>query len=574
MSKERGAAWLDAEVKKHLSGNTLFEIDTTNDEGKPRAQAAVLTDIGKTHELFHDGGEPYARVGGGAYSIASPEYREILGRDYYRITGKGANRNALADATSTLAAIAKFDGAQAGVYLRVGAHGGGIVIDSGDPDWSGYHITDDGWRSVAELPVHFRRSGKPLALPRPTAPDFSRLWNHINIADEHRVLVAAWLLAALRPHGPYPVLALVAEQGSGKSHTSRTLKALTDPSATPLRSPPRDERDLLVAAVSSRVLALDNLSGLDHRLSDALCRLSTGGALSGRKLYTDSDETLIEVQRPVILNGIDDIAARPDLAERCLHISLPTITKRVSESDMQRGFKADAGAIFAALLDGVSLALRDVDRAQIARLPRMADFAKWAAAGVPALGFSSAEFIAAYGLNQADAIETGLDSSLVGHAVRRFMDNEFEWSGTSAELLRRLTIISDDSANKAWPRSPKGLVNALRRLSPSLRHVGIHWRQVRTAQRNLVELSCNVQKQVPQPPQVPQMAAHRRFPDNAQAPLNQPQVPQPPLQVPQPSPSSTPETRARSGFVEHVEGVELKNQPCTSPDDDERETRI
>lgn len=64
------------------------------------------------------------------------------------------------------------------------------------------------------------------------------------------------------------------------------------------------------------VLALDNLSGLDHRLPDALCRLAAGGALSGRKLYTDSDETLIEVQRPVILNGIDDLATRPDLAER------------------------------------------------------------------------------------------------------------------------------------------------------------------------------------------------------------------------------------------------------------------
>ncbi|HET8701441.1 MAG TPA: hypothetical protein VFL97_07225 [Nitrococcus sp.] len=374
-------------------------IAIVTDEGKPRPQAAVLIDIGKTHTLFHEDGEPYARVGGGAYGIVGGEYGEVLSRDYYRLTGKGANRNALTDAVTTLAAVAKGDGPETPVYLRVGEHDGGVVIDSGDAQWSGYRVAADGWQAVAALPIHFRRSGKPLPLPKPTSSDFSRLWKHINVAEEHRVLVAAWLLAALRPRGPYPILAMVAEQGSGKSHTSRVLKALTDPSASPLRSPPKNEEDLLVAALSSRVLALDNLSGLDHRLSDALCRIATGGALSGRKLYTNSEEVLIEIRRPVILNGIDDISSRPDLAERCVHVTLPPIYRRKSEAEMQRAFHEDSGAIFAALLEGVALALRDVDRVEIGRLPRMAGFAKWAAAGVPALGFSSDEFIAAYRQN-------------------------------------------------------------------------------------------------------------------------------------------------------------------------------
>jgi hypothetical protein len=474
-------------------------IAITSDEGKPRAQAAILTDIGKTHHLFHDdGGEPYAKVGGGAYSVTGTEYKELLGRDYYQLTGKGANRNALADAVNTLSAIAKFDGPREPVYLRVGEHDGGIVIDGGAADWNGYHVTAEGWTPLERLPIHFRRAGKPRALPPPTTPDFARLWRHVNVVQEHRVLVAAWLLAALRPRGPYPALALVAEQGSGKSHTSRTLKALSDPSASPLRSPPREERDLLVAAVSSWVLALDNLSGLDHQLSDALCRLATGGALAGRKLYTDSDEVLIEVQRPVILNGIDDIATRPDLAERCLHVTLPPIRQRMTEEELKRAFQEDAGAVFAALLDGLALALARVTHVTLGRLPRMADFAQWAAAGLPALGFTAEEFLEAYRQNQAEAIETGLDSSAVGQAIRLFMTDRAEWTGTASDLLQRLADLGGDGIHaKAWPRSPKGLLNILRRLAPALRHVGITWTQDRTAAARMLTL-CKQPGQVSQ----------------------------------------------------------------------------
>lgn len=480
-------------------------IPTVGEDGKPRPQASILTDIGREHHLFHSHGEPYAKVGGGAYALGSSEYREILGREFYRLTGRGANRNAVTDASNTLAAMAKFDGPDEAVYLRVGETEGGIVLDAGTPEWDAYVVTANGWGRAAHPGVHFRRAGKPRPLPSAAShSDFRLLWRHVNVAVEHRVLVAAWLLAALRPCGPYPLLALVAEQGSGKSYTTRTLKSLADPSSSPLRAPPRDERDLLVAAVSSWVLALDNLSGIDHVLSDALCRLSTGGALSGRRLYTNDEEVLIEVQRPVILNGIDDLATRPDLAERCLHVQLPPIRTRAAESDLKQAFHRDADAIFAALLDGVSLALKRVEHVELGPLPRMADFAKWAAAGIPALGFTEAEFLDAYRANLASAVETGLESSSVGHALRALMSHRDAWKGSSKELLRTLTEIDEVSARMAaWPRSPKGMVNALRRLAPALRHVGIRWRHVRTSGGNLIELSCEPSGQVPKPPHAP-----------------------------------------------------------------------
>ncbi len=498
LARERGAeavaacianATASARAEPRPAAKNAPQVSIITAEGTPRPQATVLIDIGRTHTLFHDhGGDAYAQLrNGGVCAIGSGEYREVLGGEFYKLTGRGANRNALADAVTTLAAIAKHEGDAAQVFLRVGKSDGGIVIDTGRQDRACHVVNADAWRTVETPPVHFRRSGKPLPLPEPAKPDFGLLWRYVNVRKEDRVLIAAWLLAALRPRGPYPILVLIGEQGSGKSSTARAIKSLTDPSASPLRAPPRDVRDLLVAALSSWVLALDNMSGADPQLSDALCRLSTGGALSERTYFTNSEETLIEVQRPVILNGIDDLATRPDLADRCIPLELPQLERVAAEEDLNDGFRRDAGAIFAALLDGLRRALRDARALDIGKLPRMADFAKWAAAGVPALGFTAKAFLAAYRANQAGAIEAGLDSSAVGQAVRAFMAHQATWTGPASSLLRDLAVGTDTTA-RSWPRSPKGLLNALRRLAPSLRHVGITWHHDRSATQRTITL--------------------------------------------------------------------------------------
>src|ERR1019366_2341618 len=118
------------------------------------------------------------------------------------------------------------------------------------------------------------------------------------------VLFVSWLVAAFRPKGPYPVLALFGEQGSAKSTTARVLRALVDPFHAPIRELPQTTRDLMISASRSHMLAFDNISHLDSRLSDALCRLATGGGMAIRTLYKDDEETIFDAQRPVLLNGI------------------------------------------------------------------------------------------------------------------------------------------------------------------------------------------------------------------------------------------------------------------------------
>src|SRR5260221_13477228 len=133
---------------------------------------------------------------------------------------------------------------------------------------------------------------QPLPLPV-GGGSIESLAPFLNLASENDfVLVVSWLLGALRAGGPYPVLAIAGEQGSAKTVLSKLLRALIDPSVAPVRALPRDEREVFIAASNSHVLAFDNLSGLPPWLSDTLCRLTSGGSFSTRRLLTHAAKLL------------------------------------------------------------------------------------------------------------------------------------------------------------------------------------------------------------------------------------------------------------------------------------------
>ena len=173
-----------------------------------------------------------------------------------------------------------------------------------------------------------------------------------------------WL--CLRNRGPYPVIALSGEQGSAKSTFSAILRSLLDPNTAPLRALPREDRDLFIAASNGHVLAFDNVSGLPGWISDTLCRLATGGGFAVRQLYTDGDEVLFDAARPVILNGIEEIVTRPDLADRAVFLTLQPIPEehRRPEQELWAAFEAERPRILGVLLDAVAKGLSRVARAR------------------------------------------------------------------------------------------------------------------------------------------------------------------------------------------------------------------
>ena len=132
----------------------------------------------------------------------------------------------------------------------------------------------------------------------------------INVHLEDFPLIVGFLLAALRPVGPYPILNLSGEQGTAKTTISRVLSLLIDPCNAPVRSLSSSERDLMVSATNGHLLGFYNISSIPKNISDALCRLSTGGGFRTRALYTNSEEVVFSGQRPMVLNGITDVLRR------------------------------------------------------------------------------------------------------------------------------------------------------------------------------------------------------------------------------------------------------------------------
>ena len=222
---------------------------------------------------------------------------------------------------------ALYDGPELPVYTRLAEHNSAIYLDLGNAQWQAVEITSSGWQVIDTPPVKFRRAKGMLPLPEPVrGGTLAALRPFVNLAseDDWRLLVS-WLLAAFRPTGPYPVLVVYGEQGSAKSSLVRVLRALVDPNTAALRTTSREERDLVIAATNGWLIALDNLSHLPDWLSDALCRLATGSGFATRELYTDADETIFAAQRPIVLNGIEEVATRGDLLDRAITLYLPTI---------------------------------------------------------------------------------------------------------------------------------------------------------------------------------------------------------------------------------------------------------
>lgn len=462
-----------------------------------RSKGSRLVDLAlETATLFHaPEGIGYADVvidgHRETHAVRSTTFRRHLERLFFTAESNAPGSQAIVDATGTLEALALFDGPEQPVYLRVAAHGNQSFIDMGDESWCAIVVDADGWRIVREPPVRFRRSRGMLAMPTPVGGGSAEVLRpFLNGSDsDDFVLTVAWLVAALAGRKPFPIAVLQGEQGSGKSTRASVLRALVDPSTVPHRAAPRDERDLAVHANNCWLVAFDNMSHLPEWLSDGLCRVSTGGGFGTRQLYTDSDETLFDGTRPVLVNGIAALAQRPDFSDRCMIFELPPIPaeQRRTEDAFWREFRAARPRILGALLNGVARGLRDFAAVKLDKLPRLADFATLATAAESAFGWMPGTFLDAYGRASEARVEIELASDPVAVAVRELLDTRREQTlpnrdggctleYTPTKLHAALDPLVSDSIRRsqAWPSTPSALGNRLRRLVPVLRRVGVN----------------------------------------------------------------------------------------------------
>ena len=451
-------------------------------------------------ELWHDADRiAYATFSVNSHQehwpIRSREFRMWLSNEFYRKTGSAIGGQALEDGIRILEARAVNEGPQYQPFVRVGRHGKKLYLDLSDAHWRAAEISANGWSIVGRADAKLLRSSSMRPLPEPERGGMiEELRAFLNVrSDDDFILLVAWVIATLRDRGPYPVLAINGEQGSGKSVFSRLIRSLIDPSAAPIRAIPKDDRDLVVSAGNSWALVFDNLSSVPAWFADALCRLATGSGFATRMLHTDRSETIFDAARPILLNGIPSLTDRADLADRAITIHLATISEeaRDPEDELIAAFEAKRPLILGALLDAVSGALRNIDNVKLERAPRMADFAKWITAAEPALGWQPGDFLTAYSANRRDVIETSFEADPVAVAIRDYILSHHVadgWTGTATELLALLIGAVSDGVRKSklWPLSAQGLGNRIDRIAPLLRNKGFLIERKHSGQRHII----------------------------------------------------------------------------------------
>jgi hypothetical protein len=440
-------------------------------------------------------GDPFAVVPADGHQeiwpVRSSGFRLWLRRIYFSTTRSTANSQALQDALATLEGQALFDGDQEYVHLRVAEWNGAHYLDLADPYWRVVEIGAAGWRVVDHSPVRFHRPRGLLALPVPVpAGSLDGLREFLTVDDDGWRLVAGWLVATLRPDRPFPILALHGEQGSAKSTQAKMLRRMVDPNVADLRPCPREEYDLVLAAKNGWIIGFDNVSEIKPWLSDALCRVSTGIGFGRRRLYTDGDEYLLSVKRPIIVNGIEEVAVKGDFVDRAIVHGLPVIEEdqRREEDELWSAFEAAHPVLLGALLDVVAGALNDLPGVHLEQKPRMADFARWVTAAEPSLGWVPGAFLKSYRRNRGRAIATTLEASLVVDPLQALLGEQPRYEGRIGELLRQLRdrveerTLRDDN----WPKDAIRFSGELRRLAPALRRIGINVEFPRTGKRRVI----------------------------------------------------------------------------------------
>lgn len=476
---------LPTTLVENADSNT--KTNDTVDELTDKSQTTALVDFARTRvKLFHDKNSAvYAQdlSTGETRRLDGRQFKDWLIASFYEFTGKSPRDQSIREALSTLSGLARHRGECCEVHIRAAYHDGKYYLDLGESGTSRtVCISTEGWNIMDNPPVCFLRPETLQSLPEPMRNgDISSLWNMINISEHDRLLAITWLIDCLRPETPFPVLELIGEQGSAKSTTQSMLRRLIDPNSCDLRAAPKTIEDIFVSAGVNWLVSYENISHLSPPMQDALCVLATGGGFAKRKLYSDADESVILVKRPVVLNGISAAVTAQDLVDRTISIETPFLKLRTEITDLWSQYNLHHSSLLGSLLSIFSESLSRLKHIELpqADRPRLAEFAKLGMAVAETMGKTGEDFLNQFNASRQETIARTIDASPVASAlIEWFEDNNKRTTVLPVKQLFLQVETKKPINTDSWPRSAKGFADSLRRIAPALRCIGIECRSL------------------------------------------------------------------------------------------------
>jgi hypothetical protein len=434
---------------------------------KSSADDLVAMGLEMVEELFVDQyKQPYALVNGASVPVDSLEAR--LRANWFRSKGKAAGADAVKAAIGTLQALAQVEGTEHDLKTRWARKNGAIYYETSPGRV--WEIDGRGWRLAENPPVRFRRLDMLRPLPAPVrGGSLADLTRYLKLDAAALRLYLAVMVSYPFENIPRPILAIVGEQGGGKTTRTLLLKRLLDEDGTDFVTP---SGDVLRQATHRGIVAFDNQSSFPKDFADLLCSLVTGAGDSRRELYSNNNEFGFKVRRPAILNGINLPSDRPDLLNRTVIVEVPHIdeSSRLPEARFWEEFEFDRGKLLGVVFALISGVLRNLQPLQ-AR-PRMADWAEIASALYEHVGWGRKQFATDWRTAEEQQYDTALDG-VVGEALMDYLRSEPDGvSKTPGELHRAVRAEVDMGSTRFFPQSANSFSRELNRLAPALEAKG------------------------------------------------------------------------------------------------------
>ena len=355
-------------------------------------------------------------------------------------------------------------------------------------------IDTNGWIITTDSECIFDSNTIMKAQVRPVK------FNDLNILDKyfrykdanHLVLQKVALVSSFIDDIQRPISLLHGDKGSAKTSSMKLIRNIVDPSVVPITSLPRSTDDLAVALTNQYLICFDNIDKISNDISDLLCTAVTGGGYAKRKLYTDSEQHVMNFKKCIVLNGINVVATKSDLLDRCILMELDRIpsNERIGEYELDKMIEEDMPKILGAIFTTISKAMNKYKEIELKNLGRLADFTKWGYSIAEVSGIGGETFLNAYLNNQKDSNYEAILSNPVGAAIVKLNRSNSKWEGTPTELLRQLTDIAEseniNTSISGWPKAANSLSRRLNEIKSNLKDIGIDIEIVKGVERKII----------------------------------------------------------------------------------------
>lgn len=313
---------------------------------------------------------------------------------------------------------------------------------------------------------------------------------HFNVKNEDdAILLTILIVSSMMGMGfNHPVILIQGEKGSGKSECLKKIEMIVDPKASGICTYTNSKEAIVLRLSNSYFTCFDNVSYIPKAISDLFCSAVTGACDTTRKLYTDTEERILNLHSIIAMTSINGVARSADLIDRSCLITLNRFKKSEikTESNIMTSFQKDLPSLLGAIFNTIAIVLNDKKKVKANEKIRLADFHVKSIKIGRALGIEEDRITEILFQNRMELSLNILESSSIAICMRILMEDVIEYKDTPTNCLRQLRIIAKQEGIDATtlPKDAARLTRALILIKDELNSVyGIEVKQKRSKER-------------------------------------------------------------------------------------------